>query len=333
MQTMVPAVTLSGYFDVTRRLGLNPAEMLRQVGLDTAALANPEDRIPVNAACQLLEITAAKAACPNFGLMLAETRKQFGSGVINMLLAHKRTLRDVLLAAAQYRHLVNDALGVYIETAGDTVTIREEIVADPGIPTRQATELAVGVLSRHSSTLLGTHWQPRSVHFTHRGPAELQFYRRFFGCPLEFESDFNGIVCDAADLDYPNPTADLELVRFAESLAEPLNAAGADAIVMDVRKAIYLLLPLEQASIENVARHLHLSVRTLQRNLDAAGSTFSALVDDVRHDLALRYIANARYSMGRIAALLGYTRQSSFTHWFSARFGMTPRAWRSTRSQ
>jgi AraC-like DNA-binding protein len=329
MQTMVRSSSMHGYFDVTRRLGLNPYELVQEAGLDAVALANPDDRISADGACRLLEITAEKASCPTLGLQIAQTRQQFGSGVVNILLAHKRTLREVLLAAAQYRHLLNEALGIHVETTGDTVTIREELVAEPGTRTVQAMELAVGVLSRHSSALLGAHWKPHSVHFTHLAPAELSFHRRFFGCPITFESDFNGFVCAAEDLDFPNPNADPVLVRYAESLANPLNVVAADSIALEVRKAIYLLLPLSQASVELVARQVNLTVRTLQRQLDSAGSSFSGIVEEVRRDLAVRYLLNPRYPIGRVAALLGYTNQGSFTVWFQGRFQMTPREWRS----
>jgi len=331
METMLRAAVLSGYVDVTRRVGLNPVELAQQVGIDAAALANPDDRIPAAAACRLLERTAEKASCPTLALRIAETRQTFGTGVVNVLLAHKRTLREVLLATAEYRHLLNEALAVYVEDAGETVTIREELVVEPGTPTKQAIELAVGVLGRHSSALLSDHWKPRSVHFVHQGPEDLTFHRRFFGCPLEFGSDFNGFVCAAADLDYPNPAADPELVRYAESLADSLNVTGADSTPLEVRKAIYLLLPLEQATVERVAGHLHLSVRTMQRQLELAHTSFSELLEEVRRELAVRYMGNPSYPIGRGPALLAYSQQGSFTNWFSSRFGVTPRDWRNSQ--
>jgi AraC-like DNA-binding protein len=332
METMLGSVAMSGYFDVTRRLGLNPVELARQVGIDAGALANPDGRVAAASCCRLLELTAEKSACPTFALQMAETRQSFGAGLVNVLLTHKRTLREVLLAAAEYRHLLNEALAIYVEDADQTVTIREELVVEPGTPTRQAIELAVGVLARHSSALLGTFWKPRSIHFTHAAHADLTFHRRFFGCPLEFGSDFNGLVCAAADLDYPNPAADPELVRYAESLASPLNATGEDSAALEVRKAIYLLLPLEQATVELVARHLCLSARTLQRQLKLAGTSFSDQVEEVRGELAVRYMSNPRYPIGRVSLLLGYAQQGSFTNWFVSRFRMTPRDWRASHS-
>ncbi|MBV8259512.1 MAG: AraC family transcriptional regulator ligand-binding domain-containing protein, partial [Paraburkholderia sp.] len=173
MQTTISSVSMSGYFDVARRVGLNPVELAHEVGIDPASLANPDARLPAASASLLLERSAEKASCPTFALQMAEVRHKFGSGVVNILLAHKRTLREVLLATAEFRHLLNEALAVYVEDAGATVTIREELVVEPGIPTNQAIELAVGVLARHSSALLGDHWKPRAVHFVHRAPPNL----------------------------------------------------------------------------------------------------------------------------------------------------------------
>ncbi|WP_296224259.1 AraC family transcriptional regulator [Ralstonia sp. UBA689] len=333
METMVRVRSLNGYFQVVRRLGFNPQEALRQAGLEPAKLADPEQLVPLVATCRLMEVTANNAPCPTLGLQMAEARQELDFGVLGLLLGHKRTLREALQAIIQYRHMLNEALAIYLESDGDMVVIREEVITETPVPLRQANELAVGVLARTCSALLGVHWKPRSVHFTHAAPADVSLHRRVFGCPVVFDSDFNGIVCAAADLETPNPAADPALVRYAESLAEPLNMSGPAAVVQEVRRAVYLLLPLERTSVEEVAEHLHLSVRTLQRQLESAGATFSELVEEVRHNLAIRYMANPSYRIGRVAALLGYTRQASFTRWFVAHFGMTPRAWRGTQSQ
>jgi AraC-like DNA-binding protein len=310
-----------------------PQKLLRETGLDAAVLTNLDHRIPITAVCELLESAASIAKCPTFGLEMAGSRPPFDFGMLDLLLSHKRTLREVLLAAVQYRHLLNEALAIYVETAGNTVVIREEIIAESRVATRQATELAIGVLARSCVALLGEHWQPRGVYFAHSGPASINFHRRFFGCPVAFDSDFTGIVCAAEDLDRLNPNADQELVRYAESLANPLNLAEPHSIVLDVRKSIHLLLPIEQADVAQVASHLHLSVRTMQRQLGTAGTSFSDLVEEVRRELAVRYLTNPRYPIGRVALLLGYSQQSTFTQWFTARFGVSPRTWRSAQSK
>ena len=145
---------------------------------------------------------------------------------------------------------------------------------------------------------------------------------------LDFGSEFNGLVFHAADLKVPNPSADPELVRYAESVVMPLHASEDKAVLQEVRRNIYLLMPLDQAKIERVAERMNLSARTLQRQLDQSGTSFSELLDSVRKNLVLRYLKNQRYSIGQVASLTGYSRQASFTRWFQQNFGMSPRQWR-----
>jgi AraC-like DNA-binding protein len=332
METMVRARALNGYFQVVKRLGFNPQQVLRQVGLNVGLMADPDQRIPISMVCQLLELTSDKLQGAAIGLQMAASRQELDFGVLGLLLTHKRTLWDVLQAIIEYRHLINPALAMSLDTQGDSVVIHDEIVADSPLPLRQANELALSVLARTCSAFLGEHWQPRAVHFTHAAPADTGLYRRFFGCAVLFGSDFNGVVCRAKDLNLVNPNADPQLVRYAESLIKPRNMPDSGAVSMDVKRAIYLLLPLERASVEQVASHLHLSARTLQRQLSAAGCSFSILAEEVRRNLASRYMMNPSYRIGHVATMLGFARQASFTRWFIAQFGTTPRQWRARQS-
>ena len=197
---------------------------------------------------------------------------------------------------------------------------REEVVAT--VPSRQATELAVGVMYRFCAAQVGVgaNWHPISVNFTHDAPADLSIHKRLFGCKLEFGSEFNGIVCRAADLDAPNPAADPAMARYAQRFVESLPPVNEPSVVLDVRKAIYLMLPSGRASTEYVAQALGLSVRTLQRQLDEAGTSFTTMLGEVRRELAERYVANPRYSLVRVSELLGYSTPSSFTRWFITQF-------------
>ena len=73
---------------------------------------------------------------------------------------------------------------------------------------------------------------------------------------------------------------------------------GGPSIVQAVRRAVYLMLPMGRASLEQVASGFGLHERTLQRQLDKAGVSFSTILNEVRRELAQRYIENTGYSMG-----------------------------------
>ncbi|WP_369959763.1 AraC family transcriptional regulator [Pseudomonas benzenivorans] len=332
MSTMVRAAVLTNYIEVAQHLGLQPQTMLTQVGLSRALLQDPEQRIPVEAAVRLLEDSAAASGCQSFGLHMAESRQLSDFGAVSLLLTHQSTLRNALQTLVQYRHLLNDSLALFIEEAGRMVIIREEVVTESHQSSSQANELAIGVMFRLCSALLGAHWRPSSVNFTHEAPDDLHLHRRLFGCKLEFGSEFNGIVCPAVDLDVANPHADPAMARYAQRYLDSLQSDNESSILFDVRKAIYLLLPMGRATIEQIAQALGMNVRTLQRRLEENHVTFSDLINDVRRDLVTRYMENPSFSLARIADLLGYSMPSSFTRWFAAQFGIPPAAWRAQRN-
>ena len=331
MPKFVRAAVLTNYLEVTQYLGFNPRDVLAGAGLSRAQLQAPESRITIDAAVRLLEDSAAASGCQTFGLSMAESRQLSDFGVVSLLLSHQRTLRDALQVVLNYRHLMNNSLAIFVEEAGKMVIIREEVVTEAPMPSKQATELAIGVMFRLCAALLGSHWHPYSVNFMHQPPDNLQLHRRLFGCNLEFGSEFNGIVCPNTSLDLPNPHADPAMARYAQSYLDSLQNDEGASLLFEVRKAIYMLLPMGRATIEQIAQTQGMNVRTLQRRLKEDGCAFNDVINDVRRDLVLRYLENPNYPLSRIADMLGYSMASSFTRWFISQFGMPPATWRAQK--
>ncbi|MFV0276059.1 MAG: helix-turn-helix domain-containing protein, partial [Parahaliea sp.] len=86
-------------------------------------------------------------------------------------------------------------------------------------------------------------------------------------------------------------------------------------------------------SIDHGADTRGLNLRTQQRRLEQHKETFASLINGVRRDLAMRYMANEHYSMSQIADLLGYSMPSSFTRWFITQFGAAPARWRAEHGE
>lgn len=330
MTALVRAAALTNFMEVARSVGLNPLALVRAAGLNQVLLSEPEQRIPVAAAVRLLEMAAQESGCIDFGLRMAESRQLSDFGVVSLLISHQRSLRDALAVTMQYRHLLNAGLAMQVEEAGDLVIIREEVMAQAH--PRQAIELALGVLHRMCAALMGGRWAPRWVSFCHEAPADMALHRRVFACRVDFGREFNGIACKASDLDALNPGADPAMARYARQFVESLPPVHKPSTVLEARRAIYLMLPTGRATGEYVAQSLGMSVRSLQRQLDDADTTFTDLLAEVRSELVTRYLANPRHSLMEVSELLGYSNASSFTRWFRTQFGMAPQAWRkSTR--
>ena len=328
MDTLVRTITLNGFVEVCKLHALNSHALLGKVGLDASTLVDPERHISAETQCKLLELAAKESSCSAFGVQMAQSRQALDFGILGVLMRHKQCLRDVWLSGIQYQRLLNGAVALTLDSHGELSILRFELLVDTKTPHQQSSELVAGVQVRTCQGVLGSTWSPRAVHFMHPAPKELYLHKKFFGCPLHFDSEFNGLVLRDSDLSAPNPAADPELVRYAESVAMPLKESGENPLLQEVRKNIYLLMPVEQARIERVADQMNLSSRTLQRQLEQNGTSFSDLLDNVRRNLVLRYMKNSHYSIGQVAALTGYSRQASFTRWFHLNFGMSPRDWR-----
>ena len=328
---MVRSAVLTNYAQVAEELGLNPAEELQAAGLGTQFLSTPDKPISFGAAVQLLESSAQRSQCFSLGMRMAERRKLADFGAVSLLLSHQRNAREAIMMSIQYRHLLNDSLLLSIEEKGRWSRIREELLIENTTLATQAVELGVAMVVFTVRAVVGSHWRPHCVHFTHSAPEDLEVHKRVFRCRLEFDSSFSGMTCLTSDLDHENPQADPAMGAYARAYVETLSGHNSESVAVDVKRLVYLLLPLGRASIKQVAEGMGCNVRTLQRELDQAGSSFTDILNAARRDLALRYLENRRTEISHISGLLGYARPAALTRWFSSQFDMTPQQWRKSR--
>lgn len=334
MVSLVRAAALTNFPEVARAAGVDPLPLLRAAGLTASQLREPELKLPADKAARLLELAAAASGLESFGLRMAETRQLSNLGPVGLLVRDQPTLRAALEVLLRYHVLVNGALALAIEEAAGVVVIREDVIVGHPQPVRQAVELAIGVMLRLMRQCLGPHWQPRRVCFSHPAPKDVGTHLRVFGPCVEFDHDFNGIVCARTDLDTPNPQADPAMARYAQQLLDSTlgPAAQQPSLLEDVRRAIVLLLPSGRCSIEQVADSLGVVCRTVQRRLAEQGLTFSGLVNELRVELATRHVGESDRPLTEVAALLGFSAPSGFSRWYHGQFGCSPTQARAQRA-
>ncbi|MDE2437369.1 MAG: AraC family transcriptional regulator [Sphingomonadales bacterium] len=326
MAELVRVAALTGYLEAMAGFGIDPRPLLREQGLNAGQLANPEQLIPARAATRLLECSARAAGCSTLGLRMAEDRALANLGATSLLILNQPTLRHALAALTEYRARINSTLVLHIEEAGDSVILREDFSLRRPEPSRQSSDLALGVLVRLCKAVLGEDWTPGAVCFTHQppSPADRRVFARVFQCSLQFDSEFNGIVIPTSDLDRRNVRANQDLADHARRLLEAVMRPDAGRIAQDVDQLVRLLLPSGRATIQTCAASLGLPVRTLQRMLEDEDETFSEVLERARMQLATQYLANPRIRVTDIAAMLGYGSTGAFSRWHVHAFGMPP---------
>lgn len=332
MSSLVRAASLTHYREVACAGGLDPVRMLLDAGLSPRVLDAPDLMIPVDRLAALLQASAVQSGNEGFGLCMAEGRRLSNLGAVGLLVREQPTLRDSLDVLMRYLPLLNGALSLMVEAFDSVVVIREEV--KPGKAnraTRQRIELALGVMLRLMRQFLGADWQPRRVCLAHAAPHDLRTHHRVMGPAVAFEQDFHGIVCAREDLDAPNPSADPAMARYARQLLDAAVQPPGDALPGDVRRTVLLLLPTGRCSIAQVSAHVGVECRTLQRRLADGGQCFSAIVNEVREELAARHVLDGDRPLAEVAGLLGFCAPSGLSRWFHAQYGCSAKESRAQR--
>ena len=182
-------------------------------------------------------------------------------------------------------------------------------------------------IARHGS---GTRIAPVRVELV-QPRTHMKALERFFGCPVFCGKLRNAMIFRADDVALPFVTRNAELLemlapQFEQELKQ--RTANDDSFLEMVRGAIQRKLTGHRPAIEDIARDLHMSSRTLQRRLQESGSGFQNLLDNARHEMALYYLRNSVLELTEAAYLLGYVDANSFARAFRGWEGVPPTHWR-----
>jgi AraC-like DNA-binding protein len=319
VKRFIRSASLTNYAEIATNAGLDPRRMLEEFGLPAQCLAEPELKVPIAAVRDLLETSAERSGIETFGLLMAEKRRLAHLGPLGLLMREQPTMHHALQALVRYANRMNQAMFLTLEEAGDVVVLREELIVGGSGSVRQSTELAIGVVFLSLQSLLGDAWKPRRVCFAHDPPEKRTVHERIFGPIVEFGHDFNGIVCPRRDLATPNPRADPVMARYARDIME--SSFSAPSLMTDqMREVVLTQLATGRCSIDLASAQLGMSRRTVHRALAREGHTFSQIVDDVRRELASRYVADKHRSLAEVSQLLGFAAPSGFSRWYRRHF-------------
>lgn len=333
MQPRIRTDTLTGYADLARSWGLDPAALMSQVGLDIADLDVPGRWIPAGPAAWLLEQSAERANCPDFALRIAGLRRLGALGPLSVVLRDEPDLRSAVELLIRYERAYNEALEMRLTEADGLAWAEVWLDFGEPAPSDQALDLVMAALLGIIRALVGTDWEPLSASFARPPPADAGPWHRLFGPRVAFGRRFTGMVLRARDLDAPILTSDASLRPYTREFLRTIVAApepDGDPGVADVAEVVEFLLPLGRTSMEQVSRRLGLGPRGLQRYLADQGLTYSSILHATRARLVERYLPNDRYSLTDVSQLLGFGAPSAFSRWFRQQFGTTPMEWRRT---
>lgn len=260
------------------------------------------------------------------GFRLARTIDLRPLGLYYYVLASSTTIGEAVRRGARYCSIHNESL-VLERITGDECGIRYACAGVARHLDRHQMEFWVTTLVRLTRQLTGTRSNPIQAWFIHASCAGSHELEEYFRCPVSFGAGEDKVV-------YPRDWEDQSIVGADPFLGELLvryceealvhRARPPEALRTRIENAVTPVLPHGPVRAEVVARELGMGTRTMSRRLAAEGLTFSQVLDELRSDLARRYLEERTLPISQIAWLLGFQEVSAFTHAFKRWTGSTP---------
>jgi len=318
---------------VLRSLGADPAEVLTGAGFDPKLFDDPDNLISYAARGRLLGHCVAATGCRHFGLLLGQQGRLSDFGLVGFLVQHAPDVGTALRSLVRYLHLHVRGAAPSLAVHGNSAMLGYDIYEPRVEAADQIADGAVAVMFNIMRALCGPEWKPTEAWVAHRRPEDVGPFRRFFRVPLRFDADQNAIVFSAHWLNRPLSGADPELRRLLQKQTDALEARHGDDFPAQVRRVLRTALLTGHASADQVARLFSLHSRTLNRRLNAFGTSFQQLVDEGRYEIARQMLEGSDTGVRQIAASLDYADASAFTRAFRRWSGTTPARWRAARQQ
>lgn len=307
--------------------------ILRQVGLTRTQISDHEGRIPFHKYAALLDVAARESHDPLFGLYLGQSLNSKDFGLLGYIALNSATLGDTLRNVQRYSRVFSDGYEITLVREGTRIAIVERVLDPYAFGNSQAVELGLSATQHMMSALVGFEIRAVAIEFAHECLGLTSVYRRIFKAPVRFDASRNATIVEANLLDALVRAADNRLLKILKRHAEDVLSQQFDSgdIRHQVRTSIASRLQSGTPTIDVVARELGMSSRTLARRLSKHGVTYRELLNDLRHQLALRYLKDGWHRNSQIAYLLGFSEISAFNHAFKRWTGSTPSSSRAAR--
>ena len=306
--------------------GVPVEPLLGRAGLTPEMIAESETRLSVRSQITFLNEAAIALKDDCIGFTMARDFDLREIGLLYYVMASSQTLGDALKRLARYSRITNEAL-VFGYREGNRLNISLSYSGVPRHSDRHQIEFCMFAVLRICRVLTGQNLVPQHFSIAHHRSGGTSEMARFVGTKVEFGADTDEFALNVDAREMPVIHSDTHL---NDLLLKYCEAALADRrgdmsqLRTRVENAISSLLPHGGVRVEDVARTLGMSERTLARKLSHEGLKFTEILQHLRRDLAVRYLDDRKLHISKIAWLLGFNEVSAFTHACRRWTGKTP---------
>jgi AraC-like DNA-binding protein len=321
----LPGAYIKDFIELVGRWKITPGTLLAGLPIDLATLSEPTTKVPLRVCEAILGRAVELTHEPALAIHVGTQMRVSTHGFLGFAAMTASTARDALDLAVRFASTRTSAIGLALYVEGNTASlvIEERTPLTPLVREFVVIALSVGIWQL-GQALTGVPID---------GVAECAFAAPDYIGKLptagrvRFDCPANRLVFSSSVLDLPLRSADVVATRLAREQCERELAEVVDASLPGRIRAL-LAESDGTLALDDVAKQLRISPRTIKRKLAERGTTFSEIRDDLRRQRALLLLDNRELSVGDIAARLGYSELPNFTRAFRKWTGRTPLAYR-----
>ena len=325
----LPAPYLRYLADQVQSSGAAVPGWLSRSGLTEADLADPAQVIPYPRLCSLVLDAIACTREPALGLFVGQRIQANAHGMLGYAAQSSGSLRQAVDLLERYLRLRIGLIAIHTEVQRDEVRVRFTEITALGDIRRPLLEAVVMTLKNILDALTMGACRIRAVAFPFPAPDYASLARDLFGCEVRYGEATAAFTLPADALDAPLRLSDPEAFRAAAQICQRDldRLAAGDSLAGKVQR---LLLERQGGfpTLQVTARLLHLTPRTLHRRLIEEGTSFRAILEEVRRTLAVQQLKSGRCTIEEVAYSLGYSDLANFRRAFKRWEGVAPAAYR-----
>jgi AraC-like DNA-binding protein len=330
-----PTTRIAAVLQVAALEGIAASELLRGTGLDAAAVNDPRTLTSTEQYVQVGRNVLLHRPASDLGLRIGAQLHLSAYGIYGYALLCCETLRHVFDFAVRYRALSGavwstrwfecDDRAVWAFPTFDALRLeRPELDIDPAL-FRLLLEIQIMVVAVGVKDVMGPACTPVLARFAGPAPARADSAARMLGCAVQFDQPCHELHFPAAWLERaPTMANPIAAAQMSQSCAQMLHEFERHSGVSRQVVEALTRTPGRFPGMDAIARELCMTSRHLRRKLDAEGTAYQTLLDNVRHALAKDYLNSSYLSTDDIADALGFSDAASFRHAFKRWTGMTP---------
>lgn len=334
--------SLAQWVRAAAQCDIDLAALLDDIGLSGALNDPASSQVARRKIEQLMHrcVELARIRRPDryFPLALAESFSFEYSSDLEAFIATAPTLRDAAAMLDWLPSFYDPRMRLSLTEFGSQARLTIQFSQDDAHIADNApfVEMLAAVLARFTRVLMGASHATGHISFRHPAHASSQAYAEALGVPVQHEQPLDAIWFDRSLLDRPlrgallaiHQASAARLTRQAHALQRARMPAQPSGLAGELTRALLNQPAWLLQDQESVARHLHMSARTLQRRLGGEQTSYSAILDHVRHQLACTWLREQRLSIEDISVQLGFSNRVGFTQAFQRWSGITPAQYR-----